>query len=294
MKQSFAQALYVIDPISPASQLPAHDGQVVAEHLHEVPLEVKEPGEIEIIVEELPGAPAGTKDPEPILEVMEEYTEEKEDTNETKKSDNGKKWDGSGGSDGFVAWIKSRLASVPKHKGDNIGGCERACSYLEKLDNDISKHMREDLDGILDDNLVEKVRVDIDESIARLQARLDKIKKSKKPARKKKAYEIDEDGFVKEAQKITGVQGTFVTVPLLISSIGRTIINGMVSAGHDAEDMMKRQIAKYKLNDREQLELRQYLFDSGMAMKVDLGRSPDEDIEFCDDKGFAWQTNYIG
>src|SRR5208282_5704011 len=116
-------------------------------------------------------------------EVMEEplRAEEKEDNNDANKTDNGKKWDGKGGSDGFVAWINSRLASVPKHKGDNIGGCERACSFLEKLDNDISRHMREDLDGELDDNLVEKVRKDIDDGIGRLQARLDKIKKAKKP-----------------------------------------------------------------------------------------------------------------
>ena len=76
---STAQQLYVIDPISPASQLPAHDEHSVSaippHHPHEgkerlmslAPIEVSEPGEIEIVVEELPGAPPGTKHPEPEL-----------------------------------------------------------------------------------------------------------------------------------------------------------------------------------------------------------------------------------
>jgi len=298
MKQSTAQALYVIDPVSPASQLPARDEHAMAEHLHSLPLEVREPGEIEIVVEELPGAPAGTKDPEPILEVMEEplHAEEKEDANDAKKSSKDAKWNWADkGASGFCEWIKERLASVPKHSGYDSAGLERAMSFMEKLDNEISKAMRLDLDGELDADKVEKVRSELDEGLSRLQSRLDKVKKTKKSNRKKKAeYEIDEDGFVKEAQKIVGIKGTYVMVPLLISSIGRTCINGMVSAGHDIQDLYHHQVAKYKLTDREQLELRQYLFDSGVAMNVDLGRSPDEDIDISDDKGQNWMSNYKG
>src|SRR5271163_3000128 len=134
--QSYAQELFVIDPmspVSPASQLPAHDEHFVSaippHHPHEgkeqlismSPIEVTEPVDIEIVVEELPGAPSGTKDPE--LEVHEEpvHVEEKEDANDAKKGKDGgknEKWDWSKhGPHGFVAWVKERIETVPKHSG---------------------------------------------------------------------------------------------------------------------------------------------------------------------------------
>lgn len=198
--QSKAQTLYVIDPISPASQLPAHDEHSVSlvppHHHHEgreqaistEPLEVSEPVDIEIVVEELPGAPAGTKDP--VIEVAEEPLHVEEDANDAKKSEKnekGAKWDwAKHGPHGFVAWIKERLAAVPKHSGYDSAGLERAMAYMEKLDNEISKAMRMDLDEELDANQVEKVRSQLDEGLSRLQARLDKVKDSKKSSRKRK------------------------------------------------------------------------------------------------------------
>jgi ElaB/YqjD/DUF883 family membrane-anchored ribosome-binding protein len=297
----FAQdaELFVMDSaMSPASQLPAADehsdlnladSHEVHHHHHFDPkeLEVTEPLDIEIIVEDLPGAPAGTKDPEPTLEVVE--PEEEKDNNDVKTKS--EKWDWSAhGPTGFVAWVKSRMEDVPKHSGYDSAGLERSLAYMEKLDNEISKAMRLDLDGELDANKIEEIRSKIDDGMSRLQSRLDKVKKTKKSNKKKKAY-IEEDGFIKEAQKITGIQGTFVTVPLLISSIGRIIINSMVSAGHDMEDMSAQLVKKYSLNDREQLELRQYLFDSGVAMRVDLGMQPDEEVDTTVDH-FDWVSNY--
>lgn len=196
--QSKAQTLYVIDPISPASQLPAHDEHSVSaippHHLHEgkeqlmsgEPLEVSEPVDIEIVVEELPGAPTGTKDP--VIEVAEEpvHVEEQEDANDAKKGKE-TKWDwAKRGPHGFVTWVKERLDTVPKHSGYDSAGLERAMSYMEKLDNEISKAMRMDLDSELDANQVEKIRSQLDEGLSRLQARLDKVKDSKKSSKKRK------------------------------------------------------------------------------------------------------------
>lgn len=309
--QSNAQELFVIDPISPASQLPAYDEHSVSaippHHEHEgkeqtfslVPLEVSEPVDIEIVVEELPGAPPGTKDPE-VIEVTDEpiRAEEQEDANDAKKDKGGKKdkWDWEAhGPHGFVAWIKSRIAEVPKHSGFDSAGLERAHAFLQRLDNEISKAMRMDLDGELDANKIEEVRAQIDDGMARLDARLDKVKKSKKSSRKKKAeYEIDSEGFVKEAQKITGVQGVYVTVPLLISRIARVCINGTVSAGHDIEDLYNRQVKRYKLNEREQAEVQQLLFDMGYPMRQDRGFMPEDDFEVYDSDNMDWAANYRG
>ncbi len=310
--QSRAQELFVIDKsmISPASHLPAADTHEVSEHHHaghehgefgDSQLEVTEPVDIEIVVEELPGAPAGTKDPEPVIEVAEEplHVSEKEDANDAKKNKDGgkgEKWDwAKHGPHGFVAWVQSRISDVPKHSGYDSAGLERAMAFMDRLDNEISKAMRMDLDGELDANKVEKVRADLDDGIARLQARLDKVKETKKSNRKKKKtaeYEVDDEGFLKEAQKITGVQGIFVTVPLLISRIARVCVNGTVSAGHDIEDLYTRQVKKYNLSDREQAEVRQLLWDMGYAMREDRGFFPEDDLEISDSDNMDWAANY--
>jgi hypothetical protein len=308
--QSRAQELFVIDPISPASQLPASDENFVSaippHHEYEGeeqlmstgPIEVNEDVDIELVVDELPGAPPGTKDPE--LEVHEEplHVEEKEDANDAKKSkDSGKneKWDWSKhGPHGFAAWIKVRLEDVPKHSGYDSAGLERAMAYMEKLDSEISKAMRMDLDGELDANQIEKVRSELDEGLSRLQSRLEKVKDSKKSSRKKKKaeYVVDEDGFVKEAQKIMGVQGVYITVPLLIARLARICVNGTVSAGHDIEDLYGRQVKKFALNDREQAELMQLLFDMGYPLRQDRGFMPDDDLEVSDSDNMDWAANY--
>ncbi len=288
------------------SDQPHADFQDIATNEGEHPghdlLEVSEPGDVQIMVEELPGAPAGTKDPEPVLEVADQgiSTEDKataEDSDPKKKKN--EKWDWeSKGPHGFVAWIKERVSSVPKHSGYDSAGLERACAYLERLDSEISKAMRLDLDEELDANKIEEVRVQIDDGIARLQQRLDKVKKNKKSSRKKKASDDDNDfettGLIKEAQKITGVQGVFVTVPLLISRIARVCINGMVSGGHDIEDLYARQVKFYKLSDREQAEVQQLLFDMGYQVRQDRGFMPEDALEVTDTNGMDWAANYAG
>lgn len=306
--RSYAQELFVIDPTSPASQLPASDGfdehsghAHESEHNHEMtmaPIDVEEPVDIAIVVEDIPGAP-GSQDPEPAIEVSDEPQIKVDDANEAKSSGKSKneKWDWEKhGPHGFVAWVKSRLSEVPKHSGQDSAGLERAVAYMERLDNEISKAMRMDLDGEFDANKIEEIRVQLDEGLSRLQARLDKVRKGKKSSqrRKKAEYEIDSDGFIKEAQKITGVSGIVVTVPLLISAIARICVNGMVSASHDLEDSYHRQVEQYSLNKGQQLELRQLLFDMGMFIKVDRGYEPDVEIDMTSSDNYDWQANYKG
>lgn len=285
--QTEAQLLEVVDPMA-MEPMEVVLAPCPPEALEMAPLEVKEPADLEIIVEELPGAPEGTKDPE-IIEVVDEDKSTKDDNDAKGKKDS--KWDwAKNGAEGFVVWVKERLEDVPKHSGYDSAGLERACSYLEKLDNEISKAMRMDVDGELDADKVEEIRSKIDEGLNRLYDRLDKVKKSKKSSRKKKSeFEAE---LVKEAQKAAGVKGTFVVVPLLISRLGRIIINGLVSAGHDAGDMFQKLSKKYKLNDREQAELMQYLADSGFPMKEDRGYMLDEEIDYSSSDNFDFMANY--
>lgn len=191
--------LLVVDPaaLSPLEiQMPHWDqeDQLSSADAEMPVLEVKdEVPNIEIVIDDLPGAPAGTPDPEPMLEVQEPKLQVEElDDNDAKKGKNDK-WDwASKGPHGFIAWVQEKIKGVPKHSGYDSAGLERAVAFMEKLDSEISKAMRMDLDGELDANKIEEVRAKLDDGIARLQNRLDKVKESKKSSRKrKKSAEID-------------------------------------------------------------------------------------------------------
>lgn len=308
--ESNAQQLVVVDPSVVMPQMgggemslvplevsePVHEKHDEHSHAPDMsPMEVQEPGEVSIIIEDMPGAP-GSPDPIEVVEQPEHQEEAKVDDSDSKKSKKDPKWDWeSRGATGFIAWVKERCDSVPKHSGYDTAGLERAVSYLEKLDSEISRAMRLDLDEELDANQIEKVRSMIDEGISRLHDRLDKVKKHKKNSRKKKTSEFQTDEkLVKEAQKITGVQGVFVTVDLLTSLIARTCINGMVSAGHDIEDLFTRQAEYYGLNKREKAQVIQLLDDMGYAMRRDRGFMPEEEIHVQDSDNMDWAANYKG
>ncbi len=286
----------VLQPISMSSDIPTVTVHEVSEPHEEIHCD--EPAEplLEIVLElgEIPGL-GGKLDREHELEVSEEPSskEEVSDVNDAKKSKKDERWDWeSKGPSGFVAWVHERFTTVPEHSGYDSAGIERAISYLDKLDNEISKAMRLDLNGDLDSDKIEEIRSKIEDGIERLQSRLEKLK-SKNKKKKKKLSEESYD-LVKEAQKITGVAGIYVTVPLLISRIARVCINGMVSAGHDIEEIFASQVKKYKLNDREQAETMQLLSDMGYPLRQDRGFLVDEDVDTRSSNNFDWNANYKG
>jgi hypothetical protein len=239
----------------------------------------------------LPGAPDS---PEPI-EVVEEPVEvedKSKDENDVKSKKN-EKWDwASKGPTGFIDWIKQRFNSVPKHSGMDTAGIGRACAYLERLLSEIHKAMRMDLDGELDANIIEDICSKIEDGIDKLNDRDSKISKSKKSRKKKSEEEINE--LVKTAQKITGVKGIYVTVPLLISGIARVCINGNISAGHDITQIYQDQVKKFKLNDREKTEVRWLLFDMGYPIRGDRGFTEDEPIDTTSCNNYDYSANYNG
>lgn len=310
--QSTAQELIVVDPASMGSPMGGNQMSLVplevmdeAPHEHEGHthehghdhggMEVEDkPMVLEVELELVPGA-GNSPEPIEVHEVEPEEDKSKVEDMQDAKPKKNEKWDWeSRGATGFIAWIKERCDDVPKHSGQDTAGLERAIAYLERLDNEISKAMRLDLDGELDANQIEKVRATIDNGVERLHDRLDKVKKNKKVSRKKKAEFEFSDVLIKEAQKITGVQGVYITVPLLISRIARVCINGMVSAGHDIEDLYERQVKFYKLNDREQAEVMQLLADMGYAVRQDRGFMPNEQLEVSDTNGMDWTAQYKG
>ena len=311
--KTLGQEFIVVEPIQPTSHMmehmPPHGGH--AHHLevldsepmtnfHDDSLEVNEPVEIELVVDELPGAPSGLSDLEIVDDSSEEESEDSEkeepklDENEAKKAQKNEKWNWSAkGAEGFIPWIKDRLDNIPKHSGQDTAGIERAIAYMEKLDGEISKAMRMDIDGELDANKVEGVRSEIDKGLEALNDRADKIKKMKK-SKKKKTAEDYNDSFIKSAQKISGVQGTYISVPLQSSMIARIIINGVVSAGKNVEDLFDKLASKFDLTKREQAEVAWVLFDMGYPLRMDRGYMLDEEVDTTSEDNFDWAPNYHG
>lgn len=280
--------------------LPEEGLEVVDEEPQEFKLEI--PDEIEVEDQEeplevtlefpgdLPGAPdSPVHEEEPELEVVDGDDDDAKD----KKKSKDPKWDWeSRGPQGFVVWVQERFDGVPKHSGYDSAGLERAISYLNRLDSEISKAMRLDLGGELDANSVEDIRSTIEEGLDRLEDRLDKVRSKRGKKRKKNAE--NEDMIRKEAQKITGVQGVVATVPLLILRIAKICINGTVSAGHDIEDTYNRLIKKFNLNDREQAETLELLDNMGYKLRQDRAFLAGEEIDPSSSDNFDWAANYRG
>lgn len=281
----------------PDQELPATLPMIEVSEPPEEHMEVSEPGEIEIVIEDIPGAPHDSKDPEPEIEVHDEAGPKVEDdANDAKKSKKDPKWDWEAhGPKGFIVWVKDRLDNVPKHSGQDTAGLERAMSYLDKLDGEISRAMRMDLDGLLDANQIEKVRAMIDDGVSRLNDRLDKVKKVKKTKRSKKSAEVESrEGLVKEAQKIMGVSGGVVIVSdLLTARIAKIIVNGCISAGHDVNDLYQHEVKEWSLTKREQACVRELLESMGFPVREDRYYDPSEDHDVADGEG-DWMSNWKG
>jgi hypothetical protein len=155
--------------------------------------------------------------------------------------------------------------------------------------------MRTDFKNEIDSASAERAREQIETGIERLIDRLEKVNKDKfkRKGKKSKGW-AEETGLVKEAQKATRITGITITVPLLISRIARVCINGMVSAGHDIEDIYKRQVEEYSLDKREQAELSQLLSDMGYPMLQDRGYPVGEPVDIWRSDNFDWSAQYRG
>lgn len=190
----------------------------------------------------------------------------------------------------FLPWLNKMFSSVPGHSGHDTAGIERAIAYLNALDKSISRAVRSDIKNELDIAKIEDARKAIHDGIDRLEERLERLSAGRKKKNKKKADE--ENGLVKEAQKITGVSGVMVTVPLLISRIARVCINGHVSAGHDIEELFAKQVDKYKLTDREQAETLQLLEDMGYPVRRDRLNLTNEKMDIASSDNGDWAAQY--
>jgi hypothetical protein len=243
----------------------------------------EEPDEIVFHLDEIPGAPDAKE-----IVVQDDNSAAVEVDEDPEKSD---EWTPKT----FLPWLEKKFSDVPAHSGYDTTGLEKAISHFERLDREITKAMRTDFKNEIDSAKAERAREQIENGMERLIDRLDKVQSSKykRKAKKSKSW-AETTGLVKEAQKATNITGITITVPLLISRIARVCINGMVSAGHDIEDMFKRQVDEYSLDKREQAELSQLLSDMGYPMLQDRGYPVGEPVQIWRSDNFDWNAQYRG
>ncbi len=254
----------VVDMVPANGPAAFNEDDVVLLEVDSVPeneLSVSE--DIVFLLPDIPGAPDAEGIPEDEVEEEQIEVEEGDDWN----------WQAKGGVGGFISWLQDRFQNIPKHTGYDTTGLEKAISYFEALDKEISKAMRTDYKNEIDHAQAERAREQIENGLERLIERLERVraKKYKRHAKKKaKAWYQDSQEIVKEAGT-TKINGISIVVPLFISRIARILINGHVSAGHDMADMFKKLDKEFGLNKREKAEVLELVENMGFPINEDRG-----------------------
>lgn len=281
---------------TPIGEAPGYEppmAEVAEADAPEAELEVSDEDEDEarFLIFDLDNVP-GAENQDDIVEPEIEVEEEPDDI-EVEERD---PWDWqSQGLGKFLPWLHERMHNVPGHSGYDTSGLERAISYFEVLDKEISKAMRMDFKNEIDVAKAEEAREQIEKGLERMVDRLEKVKttKYKRHAKKKKKSDANPE-LVKEAQKATHISGITVTVPLLISHLARVCINSMVSAGRDIEDTFVKLAETYSLTNREKAELMQLLSDMNYPVRRDRGYLLDETPSAYSTDGMDWNQNFPG
>ncbi len=232
----------------------------------------------------LPGAPDAVVELGSDDELEVDKDEDKKDKAEAKDKDEDAKDPLKMPKKEFLAWFRTYLDKIPKHKGETIA-LERAAAYLKRALDMLSKCVQQDFDGEIDIAKAEDARYEIENGIERLYKELDH--------RKKKA--VSENGLIKEAFKSASVGGIIITVPIFISRIARVCINGSVSNGKDIKDIFKRQAERWKLTDREQAEVAQLIIDMGYPPVLNdrgFGIDDKEPYKYNSENNFELAPNY--
>lgn len=214
-------------------------------------------------------------------------------------------WSEDGAHNDFLDYMGLRLRSIPTHSGQTTVGCEKAISYLKKLDKEISKAIQSDDDNVIDESEAEKLRDIILDYIDKLEEAYGEL--SSKKRRKKRAnwslgktvvarigdteiqyyasvvadnneeklLKVDvvepSDSQVSAFMKpdndgLTKEAGQLVTyVDPFIDSITRLIIRSHITHGKDIREVYAQLDAQYEFTSREELSIHEVLKQKGIG-----------------------------
>lgn len=230
----------------------------------------------------------------PGSEIRSEDLDEDEGEKETNYADDGDL-------SKFMEYVHDQYPTkIPQHDGRSMVGCERAVTFLDRLNSQISRAIREDSDNVLDIQGLEDVRVNIMKDVLVLKKHIGKLKKIVKDEHDKKAS-VGTDGIPKwvnlsgrevEYGELTKEAATPNNIVIAVSPFERAIsgimINAHVSGGHSMEDVYGFLSNKYSIDDREELAIMQLCMDSGFHIFKDRGTySPNDADSEKDSNGKA-------
>lgn len=136
-------------------------------------------GPVEVI--ELDELPAGLEVSDIVQELLPGSAVPPPSKEEEKKETN---WEKDGDHAKFLLYLKDRLSKIPTHSGQTSVGCEKAISFLRKLDREISKAIQSDEKNVIDEAEAEGLRDTILDFINQLEDAHGKIMEKKKTNKK--------------------------------------------------------------------------------------------------------------
>jgi hypothetical protein len=183
----------------------------------------------------------------------------------------------------FLEYIHDQYPSnIPGHDGRTTVGCERAISFLERLNSQISKAIKEDVDGVLDLTELEGARAGIMSDVISLKQHLGNLKKKLKEMGKSASSNSDTPPWTNSEGKKIDVMSDIkkeaampnnmvIAITPFERAISGIMVNAHVSAGMPMEDVFESLKKKYKLTDREELSIMQICMDNGFPIFKDRG-----------------------
>lgn len=196
----------------------------------------------------------------------------------------------------FLVFLINEINRLPKPSSilGNRSMMEKALGQYKKLDSYISQALHSDYDDEIDVEKVDKVRALLEEARDQVEDALEGLAqmiKQKKKTRRRRADETHEDEIVREAG-VPHFSGFQMLITPFQRAIAGALINGKISGGRDLEELWKNAKEKYKMNDREELEILQILADMGYPEFRDRLRLGDDNDPTRTENFGEWQSQY--
>ncbi len=196
----------------------------------------------------------------------------------------------------FDIFLVKEMNRLPKPNSilGNRSKMEKALGQYRKLDSYISQALQSDYDDDINTEKVDNIRKVVEQVRDQLEDALDSLSHATKQRRKtrKRRGEDDHDGLKKEGTT-PHFNGFQMVITPLQRAITGALINGTVSGGRDLEELWKDAKKKYKMDDREELEILQILADFGHPEFRDRLRLGDDNDPTRDEGHGEWQSNYF-
>jgi len=198
----------------------------------------------------------------------------------------------------FVQFLDEQMAQIPtvQHASGNLSKMENAAARWKKLNNYCSEALRSDFMGSLDSDEIDKKRQQVEYNMDALQDAIDGLHAMKQTRRnqrrqRRRADEDFDETMMKEATA-PHFNGFQMVITPFQRAIAGALINGKVSGGRNIDELWVEAKDKYKMDDREELEILQILADMGYPEFKDRLRLGDNEDPSRKDEFGEWASNY--